>query len=546
MPDVLTKEQRSFNMSMIKSENTDPEVKFHNLLHSEGIGGFQMHPRRIVGKPDFYFPKHKIAIFIDGCFWHGCKDCFKIPATNKNFWDKKIKNNIKRDKKVNKILKAMGITTIRIKEHELGKNLREVPGKMKSTLAQIKQPNVLDLFAGAGGFSEGFIAAGCNVVAHIEMDEDACNTIRTRIIYHNLRKRGKLSEYEKYLFGDLEREKLIQKYNLQDDLDSVIHAKIDHNNYSDLIAKVKKKLNGECLDIIIGGPPCQAYSHIGRSSDRKHMMRDERKYLYKYYIEFLKAFTPKIFIFENVPGLLSAGKGFYLKKMRQLMKEAEYTTAYKILNAADFGVPQKRRRIIIIGWNKSSKMKCFPEFKKIKRDYKVIDFLKDLPKINSNGGTKNKKYIAKNDLLLNLGVINPKVRILTDHVSRPQNKLDLNIYKIAVKNKNKGRNIKYNELPSRLRIHKNQTDFLDRFKVVDGRSLSAQTIIAHIAKDGHYYIHPDIKQNRSLTVREVARLQTFPDDFKFEGSRTSQFRQIGNAVPPMLSKIIADELIRNL
>ena len=133
---------------------------------------------------------------------------------------------------------------------------------------------------------------------------------------------------------------------------------------------------------------------------------------------------------------------------------------------------------------------------------------------------------------------------MPDHVSRPHRKHDLEIYRIAVTHKNNGYNIKYNELPKRLKTHKNETGFLDRFKVVNFASANSHTIIAHIAKDGHYYIHPDLKQNRSLTVREAARIQTFPDDFIFEGSRTSQFRQIGNAVPPILSKIIAETILR--
>jgi DNA (cytosine-5)-methyltransferase 1 len=136
--------------------------------------------------------------------------------------------------------------------------------------------------------------------------------------------------------------------------------------------------------------------------------------------------------------------------------------------------------------------------------------------------------------------------VLLDHVARPQSKRDLEIYKIAVKKKNRGINLRYYELPAGLKTHKNETAFLDRFKVVDASGRASHTVIAHIAKDGHYYIHPDIRQNRALTVREAARLQTFPDNFVFEGTRTSQFRQIGNAVPPMLSRIIADELLRRL
>lgn len=405
------------------------------------------------------------------------------------------------------------------------------------------RPKILDLFAGAGGFSEGFIAAGSDMVAHIEMDKDACETIRTRMIYHALKKIGKLDEYEKYLFREISRVELVKKYGLQKEVDSVIQARIDKNNYLKLIDEVRQKLNGKKLDIIIGGPPCQAYSHIGRASDKKHMRRDERKFLYVHYVEFLKALQPKIFIFENVPGLLSAGKGIYLRRMRQLMKKVGYSTDFHILNAAHYGVPQERKRVILIGWNKESTMKGYPEIGKVVRDYKLADFFSDLPKLKAGAGKNRLKFESKSDLLSDLGIVTG-VKVLPDHVSRPHKKQDLEIYRLAVLCKNKGRNIKYNEIPERLKTHKNQTGFLDRFKVVDFSGINSHTVIAHIAKDGHYYIHPDLKQNRSLTVREAARIQTFPDDFLFEGSRTSQFRQIGNAVPPMLSKIIARSIIK--
>lgn len=402
---------------------------------------------------------------------------------------------------------------------------------------------VVDLFAGAGGFSEGFISAGCDMIAHVEMDKDACETLRTRAIYHALKKIKRLDMYEKYITGEVERDELVKQFNLESEYDSVIQARIDKKNYASLINDVQKKLKGQSLDIIIGGPPCQAYSHIGRASDPKHMKRDERKFLYIHYVEFLKALKPKIFIFENVPGLLSAGKGVYLRKMRQLMKEAGYDTDYKVLNAADYGVPQERKRVILIGWNKASGVKFYPEFNKVERDYGVADFLSDVPKIKSGQGVSRLKFISKSKLLLKLGIVTD-IKYLLEHVSRPQKDSDLEIYRTAVLNNKNGHNIKYNELPERLKTHRNQSGFLDRFKVVDISKPNSHTMIAHIAKDGHHYIHPDIKQNRSLTVREAARIQTFPDDFLFEGSRTSQFRQIGNAVPPMLSKIIANTILK--
>jgi len=405
---------------------------------------------------------------------------------------------------------------------------------------------VIDLFCGAGGFSEGFLSAGCDLIAHVEMDKDACDTIRTRMAYHNLRRAGKLGEYRKYLLGKIDRETLVHNNNLEDEFNSVIQAEISQDNIKDLITDVKKRLDDRRLDMIIGGPPCQAYSHIGRSSDKKRMRRDQRKFLYQYYVEFLRAFKPKLFVFENVPGLLNTGGGIYLKNMRRMMKCAGYTTDYQVFNTSDFGIPQNRKRVILMGWRSNSGISQYPNFQTVKRTYKVADFIGDLPKLHAGEGSRCVSYQSRSLLLRRLGITDRDLPLIIDHSARPQSSRDLEIYKIAVRKKSCGRNMRYDELPERLKNHKNRTAFLDRFKVVDHLAPSSHTIIAHIAKDGHYYIHPDIKQNRSLTVREAARLQTFPDNCYFEGTRTSKFRQIGNAVPPMFSKIIAEKIIRLL
>ena len=137
---------------------------------------------------------------------------------------------------------------------------------------------------------------------------------------------------------------------------------------------------------------------------------------------------------------------------------------------------------------------------------------------------------------------------LTYHVSRPNTDQDLQIYRIAVDKWNKEESrLNYNDLPSRLQTHNNRKSFTDRFKVVAGNLCYSHTVVAHVSKDGHYYIHPDINQNRSLTPRELARIQTFPDDFYFEGtkdvlSRTSAYKQIGNAVPVLLAEKIASHI----
>ncbi len=546
MPDVLTEAQRSYNMSRIRSEKTGPEIKLRDLMISSGLRGFEMHPKSIKGKPDFFFPDRKVAVFVDGCFWHGCRTCFRMPETNTGFWKSKIEANINRDRTVNKELRRWGIAVLRIREHDLKKRPQSILKTVLDTLHNNFHPTVLDLFAGAGGLSEGFIRAGCEMVGHIEMDKNACSTLVTRMIYHALMKKKKFEEYENYVLGKITRDDLIKKYGLQKEKDSVVCAKIGKDNYRSLINQIRERLNGRKLDIIVGGPPCQAYSYVGRARDDKGMKRDSRNFLYRYYVEFLKALKPKIFVFENVPGLETAGGGRYLRDMRRLMKKAGYQTDYRTINAADFGVPQNRKRIILVGWRRGSGINSYPEFPAVVREYKVRDFISDLPRIGAGSGKEIVKFQRRRRLLLDLSIENPSFGYLMDHIARPHTKRDLEIYKRAVLMKNAGKNMKYNKLPKNLKTHKNENSFLDRFKVVDLNATGSHTIVAHIAKDGHFYIHPDLKQNRSLTAREAARLQTFPDDYKFEGQGGTQFRQIGNAVPPLFAEVIAKALISNL
>ncbi len=398
--------------------------------------------------------------------------------------------------------------------------------------------NVIDLFAGAGGLSEGFIQAGYSMIGHVEMDKHAASTLRTRMIYHELRKRKLLNVYEDYIKSDITLDEVIEKYNLQDIARSVLCEKIDED-YKSLVGKLRRIVGDRKIDVIVGGPPCQAYSYIGRARDINRMKNDDRNYLYKYYVEFLKAFQPKVFVFENVPGLVSAGGGQYLEDMRKLMKKAGYDTDYKILNAIDYGVPQNRRRVILIGWNSESGLDSYPLPDKVKRNYKVRDIFSDLPPLVAGGGTEVQKRKARNVVLEKLGVTSKAFDLLIDHRTRSHNARDLEIYDYAVKLKGRGENLKYHNLPGRLKTHKNEKSFLDRFKVVDENADGSHTVVAHIGKDGHYYIHPDLSQNRSLSVREAARLQTFPDDYKFEGPRNARYKQIGNAVPVLLGKHIA-------
>ncbi len=403
----------------------------------------------------------------------------------------------------------------------------------------MKNLNYIDLFAGAGGLSEGFIRAGFEPICHVEMNSEACNTLKTRTAYHFLKSINKLDIYYDYLNGKISRDLLWERIpeNL---IKSIINMEISDKTISDIFKITDDKLKGKEVDLIVGGPPCQAYSIAGRARDPKGMTDDPRNHLYLHYVEFLKKYNPKMFVFENVPGILSAANGEYLTKILNAVKLVGYELDYKILNSKDFGVLQDRKRVIIIGWKKELKF-AYPSFEKITKEYTIADDLfPDLPKIKNGGGNLGAMaYSGPPTEYLNNSGIRNGINFTTQHISRPNNENDLQIYKIAVsKWVNEGKRLNYAELPEHLRKHNNLTSFTNRFQVVNHNGIS-HTVVAHIAMDGHYYIHPDINQNRSITVREAARIQSFPDDYYFESSRTSAFKQIGNAVPVLMAEGIA-------
>jgi DNA (cytosine-5)-methyltransferase 1 len=396
--------------------------------------------------------------------------------------------------------------------------------------------NFIDLFAGASGMSEGFIKAGFNPVSHIEMNPEACLTIKTRAAYHYLKSKNNLDLYYKYIKSEITQEAFYKEIP-SEILNSVLNVEINDNTISGLFEKIRQ--SGKKIDLIIGGPPCQAYSLLRRHQDK--IEEDPRNKLYIQYGRFLKEFKPKAFVFENVPGLLTANKGEHFKNLKAYFRRIGYEVYHETLIASDFGVLQARKRIIIVGWKKENDF-GFPEFEKIIHQFKVNDAFQDLPKLKPGEGFKTAKYSeVKNEYLEKFELRNG-VDFVTQHISRPHNSRDLAIYKTAIQKWNKEQvRLCYPDLPEELKTHKNETSFTDRYKVIDGLGVS-HTVVAHIAKDGHYYIHPDEKQCRSISVREAARLQSFPDDFYFEGSRSAAFKQIGNAVPPLMSNAIAKKI----
>lgn len=398
--------------------------------------------------------------------------------------------------------------------------------------------NFIDLFAGASGMSEGFIRAGFNPIIHVEMDEQACNTIKTRAVYHFLKRNNKLDIYYDYLKEKINTEELYNKVPKRI-LDSVLNIEITDDSIKPIFDYINKFRKDKSVDLIIGGPPCQAYSLIGRH--QKEIENDPRNKLYIQYGRFLKEFNPKAFVFENVPGMLSANKGKHFQNLKTYFKRLGYQVHFDTLNASDYGVIQARKRVIIVGWKKECDF-GFPQIKKVIKKYTVNDAFLDLPKLKSGDSLNIAKYKTLKNEYLEKYELRNGIDFTTQHIARPHNERDLKIYEFAIKKWNsESVRMKYTDLPSDLRTHKNLTSFIDRFKVVNGEGIS-HTVVAHIAKDGHYYIHPDINQCRSISVREAARLQSFPDDFYFENSRTAAFKQIGNAVPPLMSYAIAKEM----
>ncbi len=403
----------------------------------------------------------------------------------------------------------------------------------------------IDLFAGAGGLSEGFQANGFFPISHVEMNKFAAETLKTRIAYYHLKENNNLELYNGYLRKNVSKDELFNTIP-KEKTDTVINEEISSDTIKSIYKQIDegiKRTNANKIDIIVGGPPCQAYSVIGRARDKNKMQNDSRNYLYLQYLEFLKQYSPDLFVFENVPGILTANKGDIIKSVLEGFDKVGYEVKHKIMNALDFGVLQNRKRVIIIGIKKGKKL-TYPEYEIKRSNALVNDILKDLSPLKP-GECRNMYVQEPSNYLLSSGIRSAD-DVLTLHQARPNIERDRKIYKLCIEawDKDKSR-IKYTDLPKELRTHKNDRSFLDRFKVVAGDLDCSHTLTAHISKDGHHFIHPDINQIRSLSVREAARIQSFPDNFFFEGPRTAQFVQIGNAVPPLMAEGIAKVIKEN-
>lgn len=405
--------------------------------------------------------------------------------------------------------------------------------------------NIIDLFSGCGGLTEGFRNSIFNIISHVEMDKHACLSLKTREAFYYLKENNQLQVYNDYLKGLITRKELYDRIP-NSVLSKVINTEISEETIDYVFNSIDEIRGTKNITGIIGGPPCQAYSTIGRARNKSKKEQDERIYLYEFYGKFLKKYQPEFFLFENVKGLLSfrdQNNNLLYPKVLSYFEDLGYSIEYKIIDSSEYGVSQKRERLFVYGeYTSATNDKNF--FNLLSRHKEVPisvnDLFSDMPSL-TDGETNNNYLKIRTDH--NIFNYYRKYKLkLSLNESRSHNSKDKLIYKIVSEGKTKGIQVKYTDLPPHLQTHKNKNSFLDRFKAIDGNSYS-HTVVAHISKDGHYYIHPDINQNRSISVREAARIQGFSDDYYFESTRTSAFKQIGNAVPPILSNKLSNAII---
>lgn len=388
-----------------------------------------------------------------------------------------------------------------------------------------KKYNFIDLFAGCGGFSEGFYMENFNSLLHLEIDKNACETLKERMRY--------------YKYEDDEVEK------------AVLCEDITNEN----ILQITKKIIGDQrVDVLVGGPPCQTFSSVGRAQDPNSMRNDPRNYLFENYLDILNFYQPKIFVFENVTGLLTAKPGGELifPKILERMRETYKVIGDKdivTLNSVHYGVAQIRKRVILIGvrndikldpkeiYDRIEKTHYAPdeENSRLKKYRTVKDAIGDLPKLLPGEGKEEIDFKPSqwNEYLDELR--NKEFNKLYNHSARNHNEKDRERYRILSENNWQLKHL--SDVRPDL-IHHDPKHFGNRYTVQD-YDKPGKTVVAHLYKDGNLFIHPDPNQERTFTVREAARVQSFPDDFKFVGARTHQFKQVGNAVPPLMAKAIA-------
>lgn len=487
---------------------------------------------------------------------------------------------------------------------------------------------IVDVFAGPGGLGEGFGSIlranderAFRIAVSIEKDPIAHRTLTLRAATRAFAPGNLPAVYYRYVRREIDKQQLIEDQefkeafrNAQQEAHCLALGPDNHETTDNL---VRAALHGEEDWVLIGGPPCQAYSLAGRSRRTKDAQfeDDEKHFLYREYLRLIAKFRPAVFVMENVKGLLSSrhgGEGIFQRILDDLSKPAD-GLRYRIhavgprsgelldrhndyvVRAEDYGVPQKRHRIFLVGIREGFR-KADPRHLELSARRELVEIIGNLPRIRSRLSKQpdsHKKWLDvlqsfdstvampagidgeavaaaianackdagsldsfggpvvraaepsehSDDLLEWLS--DERLDAVIQHEARGHMAADLHRYLFAaVFAAQTEQSPKLKDFPpGLLPNHGNATDdqppFADRFRV-QMWSQPSTTIVSHIAKDGHYYIHPEAAQCRSLTVREAARLQTFPDNYFFEGNRTEQYTQVGNAVPPWLARQIGE------
>jgi DNA (cytosine-5)-methyltransferase 1 len=493
---------------------------------------------------------------------------------------------------------------------------------------------VVDVFAGPGGLGEGFSSLiyadgtrAFRLALSIEKDPVAHRTLSLRAAFRLLGSSSARDTYYEYAKGLIDRPTLDRNPGFAE---AFRHAsaearceELGPDTHASTDAWIEEALAGQQDWVLIGGPPCQAYSLAGRSrlrsKDVEKFERDKRHFLYKEYLRIIEKFRPAIFVMENVKGMLSStngGEGIFERivedlsrpalgveyRIHSLVEDADKGSISKrdfVIRSENYGVPQARHRVILLGVRTDFARAKPGVLKPVAKPITVRDVIARLPKIRSRLSKEDDSPDAWLGVLSQLSIRAAKRsstpdRLVTSiekavesaarrrttgeqfisgnfpaaaesglrdwfhdpdlggvihHTARSHMRSDLHRYlylSAHVQELQHSLNLK--TLPRFLvPDHSNAKDedapFLDRFRVQRWDRPST-TVVSHIAKDGHYYIHPDPSQCRSLTVREAARLQTFPDNYFFEGNRTQQYHQVGNAVPPWLARQIGQIVLK--
>jgi DNA (cytosine-5)-methyltransferase 1 len=500
---------------------------------------------------------------------------------------------------------------------------------------------IVDLFAGPGGLGEGFSSLengnAFRIVTSAEKDPCAHQTLLLRAFYRAARTSGRkyLNSYYAYCRGETDLPWDTSNKDLWEIAckeAKLIELGTESGNIELETALKNSAIGPQTPWVLIGGPPCQAYSVVGRSRNRGKggyvAENDHRHFLYKEYLSVIKKFSPSIFVMENVKGILSSkingehifhsilkdlsspngkGKG-QSYRIHSLVTDTFFTSGTDInsidprdyiIKAEEFGIPQARHRVILLGIRND--LEVTPKILEKSRPTTVYDAIHMLPSVRGSVSTRSRNgsceysdwisvfkrnlkllldqskqrpdledvyntlaeldirnmpvekgamripysgQITSSNETLNNWYADSRLGCLLNHEARSHMGTDLCRYLYAgAYSKTRGkspRGHKEFDLNGLAPDHKNwgSGKFIDRFRVQQYEK-PATTITSHISKDGHYFIHPDPMQCRSLTVREAARIQTFPDNYFFQGNRTQQYHQVGNAVPPLLAHKIA-------